>query len=416
MEKKSGAIITGMGCISAAGLNLKKNMETLFKGIQNCAPPVLFTTNHSQKYPVFEILHDVQLEHQEVDGIPSRFSLKQESLQQQSNLTRTARLVLIATYQALDDAGLSMNDFYGKRTGVCIGTTVGSTLNSIDFYSCFRKGECPDILPVQRFLESNPAASIAERFNLTGPIQTVANACSSGTDALGIALSWIQNGLCDMVIAGGGDELCRVTCNGFTSLMITDPEPCRPFDARRKGLNLGEAAGIMVLESRESAGQRRSEPRGYICGYGTSCDAHHLVAPDPEGAGLERAIIQALDFSGLKPEKIAFINAHGTGTRDNDRVESIVLNRLFPGTPFFSTKGCTGHTLGAAGAIEAIFTMECLNGKNIPASTGFNKGDTELPGIPVTAPCSIHGNYALSQSLAFGGNNSALVMAGKDKL
>lgn len=432
-----------MGCVSAAGVDLKENMETLFRGIQNTTPPRTFSTDHSLVYPVFEVSPKAKLlgqDHGDIDD-SSDFNhiecLNQPHISKVDHtstvnhvsahpnfahlnhgqfppITRTTALVLRAVEQAVNDAGLSMDNFKGKRVGVCMGTTVGCSLNSIEFYKSFREGGFPDILPVQRYLESNPAACTAERYNLMGPVQTVANACASGTDALGIALSWIENGLCDIVIAGGGDELCRVTYNGFISLMITDPAPCKPFDAQRKGLNLGEGAGIMVLESPGHAEKRSARPHGYLCGYGTACDAFHLVSPDPSGAGLEKALTQAMYFSSTAHSDMAFINAHGTGTQDNDRVESTLMPRVFPEVPFFSTKGCTGHTLGAAGAIEAVYTVSCLNSKIIPASIGFKEKDPDLPGIPVSSSLSIEGRYAVSQSLAFGGNNSALVIAGKE--
>jgi 3-oxoacyl-[acyl-carrier-protein] synthase-1/3-oxoacyl-[acyl-carrier-protein] synthase II len=191
--------------------------------------------------------------------------------------------------------------------------------------------------------------------------------------------------------------------------MIADAEPVRPFDRRRRGLNLGEGAGILVLESEALARRRPGRVRASVLGYGGACDAHHLTAPHPEGAGLKRALREALAACGGRSGEIAFVNAHGTGTPDNDRVESRTLAEALPGVPFFSTKGFTGHTLGASGGIEAAFTLACLEEGRIPASAGFPEPDPELPASPVRETTATPGRLALSQSLAFGGNNAVIV-------
>ncbi|PLX85532.1 MAG: beta-ketoacyl-[acyl-carrier-protein] synthase family protein, partial [Desulfuromonas sp.] len=265
---------------------------------------------------------------------------------------------------------------------------------------------------IGRFLRSNPAAVIARQLRLDGPNQTVVNACSSGTDAIGLGASWIRAGACDIVVAGGADELSRVTYAGFSSLMITDTEPCKPFDVNRKGLNLGEGAGMMVLESDSI---RAGKPaRGYILGYGSACDAYHLTAPRPDGAGLKKAMAEAFAAAGVRPEQISFVNAHGTGTPDNDKVESATLAEMLPGVPFLSTKGYTGHTLGAAGGIEAVFSVESLRRGRLPANIGYAEADPQIDGTPVTENMTINGSYALSESLAFGGNNSVLIFGKGD--
>lgn len=390
-------VITGIGCVSGAGATLPDNMDSLFNGVRNLGPPERFTTDHVNKYPVFEVPGEME----------------DPAWEAGPGLTRTTRLALGAARQAVAQSGLCPTDFSGTRTGVCLGTSTGSSLNSIQFYDEFRSRRSPNLLPVRRYLNSNPAACLSRQYRLNGPVQTVVNACSSGTDALGIASTWIEQGVCDIVIAGGADELTRVTYNGFISLMITDHEPSRPFDGTRNGLNLGEGAGIMVLESEQHALANGRIPLGSILGYGMACDAHHLVAPHPAGLGLRKALDHALTFSRVPREEIAFVNAHGTGTRDNDRVESRVLADLLPGVPFGSTKGCTGHTLAAAGALEAAFSVACLNEQRMPPSTGFKESSEEMASSPVSKAMDLKGNVAVSQSLAFGGNNSVLVLEGK---
>jgi len=240
---------------------------------------------------------------------------------------------------------------------------------------------------------------------------TVVNACSSGTDAIGVAASWIRAGLCDLAIAGGADEMYRVPVAGFWSLGVMSSQLCAPFDRDRAGLNLGEGAGILVLTSDKFGRDRNIPPVFELAGFGSSCDAHHLTAPHPDGRGLDAAIRTALSQAGIAPSQIAFINAHGTGTLDNDRVEGKVIDRIFGhDIPFLSTKGYTGHTLGAAGGLEAVFTLLGLRERWIPASAGFDNAADDVPIAPVAKQTSVFGEYALSTSLAFGGNNSALII------
>lgn len=384
--------ITGLGCICAAGNSLDDALAALYAGRRAPAPPRRFSSSHATRYPVFEV---------------AAFSEPPE-------LLRTSALALHAAREALADAGLDAEALRALRVGVCVGTTVGSAMNDESFCREYRAGGEPDLAPIERILRSNPAAVVAREFGFGGPCQTVVNACASGTDAVGLAASWIRGGICDLVLAGGGDELSRITYNGFISLMITDDSPCRPFDRERKGLNLGEGAGMLVLESEAVRTRRGARARSYLLGYGSACDAHHLTAPRPDGEGLRAAVAEALACCDTPAAAISFVNAHGTGTPDNDRVESGVLADLFPGVPYHSTKGYTGHTLGAAGAIEAVFTVSFLERGLIPGSAGFATADPELAGTPVQGNTGISGRVALSQSLAFGGNNSVIVLGSGD--
>lgn len=392
MNSSVPVAVTGLGCLSGAGMTLAENMTNLFGGNRYPGPPVRFSTDHPVAYPVLELRDEFQLPLD--DG--------------QLIYARTSQLALAAAREALTDAGLDESSLRGKRVGVCIGTTVGCALNCDDFYRDYKAGKTPGMMIIERYLRSNPAAVIARQLKLDGPTQTVVNACSSGTDAVGLAAAWLRAGVCDIVISGGADELSRVTYAGFSSLMITDTEPCKPFDLKRKGLNLGEGAGILILA--RGAEVEKSRARGYVLGYGAACDAHHLTAPRPDGAGLKQALAEALAAAAVSAAQISFVNAHGTGTPDNDRVEGRVLNEILPGVPFISTKGYTGHTLGAAGAIEAVFTLACLARGEVPASIGFAEQDPEIPATPVRVNTPIDGNLALSQSLAFGGNNAVLIL------
>lgn len=385
--------VTGLGCLSGAGMNLAETMDNMFRNQRFPHPPQRFSTDHPVSYPVLELRDDFQLPLDE----------------QETVYTRTSQLALAAALEAVAHAGLSAEQLRGKRVGVCIGTTVGCALNCDDFYRSYKEGDNPSLQVIERFRRSNPAAVISRQLELNGPTQVVVNACSSGTDAIGIGASWLRAGACDIVIAGGADELSRVTYAGFSSLMITATEPCRPFDVNRKGLNLGEGAGVVVLERTPDCDGK--EIHGYVIGYGSACDAYHLTAPHPDGVGLIRALNEAFATAGVTPEQIAFVNAHGTGTPDNDRIESHVLKKVLPGVPFLSTKGYTGHTLGAAGGLEAVFTLACMKRGEIPANIGFADADPALAGTPVAVNTALNTDYALSESLAFGGNNAVLIFA-----
>ncbi len=386
-------VVTGLGCLSGAGMNLNENLKNLFAGCRYPGAPIRFSTDHPVAYPVLEL----------------RDAFKLPLDEDQLVYARTGQLALAAALGALSAAGYEEASLRGRRVGVCIGTTVGCALNCDDFYRDYKAGKNPGMAIIERYLRSNPAAVIARQLKLNGPVQTVVNACSSGTDAIGLGASWLRSGACDIVISGGADELSRVTYAGFSSLMITDTEPCKPFDVNRKGLNLGEGAGIMILERADRVDKTRI--LGRVLGYGSACDAHHLTAPRPDGAGLKAALAEAFRTADVGAKQIAFVNAHGTGTPDNDRIEGRVLNEVLPGVPFLSTKGYTGHTLGAAGAIEAVYTLACLNRGEIPASIGFAELDPQIPVTPVTVNTPLGGHIGLSQSLAFGGNNAVLILA-----
>ncbi len=389
--KKRRAAVTGLGCICAAGSTVEETMRSLYAGERNPAPPVLVRTDIEKISPVFEIFSD--------------FTGEGEG----RNATRTTLLAIQAAREALAQAGLDAAALKAARVGVIVGTTVGCTLNNEQFCREYRLSQKPDVSPVTRFHANNPALHLAGLFGCGGPAMTVANACSSGTDAVGIAKHWIETGLCDIVIAGGSDELCRTTYIGFTCLMITSQEPCRPFDRNRKGLNLGEGAGILIIEDHESARNRGARALAFINGYGSSADAYHPTAPHPEGLGLRRAMKMALAEAGVAFGEVAFINAHGTSTVDNDKVEGKVIADLFPARiPVVSTKSYTGHTLGAAGAIEAVFTVKGLMDRRVPATLGFEEGEGVI--TPTVENTPVAGTTAISNSLAFGGNNAVLVV------
>lgn len=387
--------ITGMGCVSGAGLGLAANMEALKHGRRAPVPPALFPAE--RQYPVFTC------------PIPEEYALPGPPEPAEIKIcSRTAHLALYAAREALDGAGLTTDELQSARVGVCLGTSVGTALEFFEYYKAHREGREEPLDVVHRYLISNPSLALSRFLRVRGPVQTVANACSSGADAIGFAAQWIRDGLCDIAICGGTDALAQVIYYGFASLQLLADEPCRPFDKNRKGLNLGEGAGIMVLES--PARVRPEKALGRIRGYGTCTDAYHLTAPHPEGRGLSKALSQALEQAGASISDIAFINAHGTATSANDAAEGAFFRSHLPDIPFIATKGCTGHTLGAAGAIEAVFTLAHLRAGSLPASAGFAESDPAIGASPVAAPTALRSGMGLTQSLAFGGNNSILLL------
>ena len=382
-------VITGIGAISAAGADLAETLATFEKGRARAGALSLFET--SLTYPVFEVKH-----------------LRRKA---RGDEMRSISLALCAVEEALTDAGLS-SGLSRFRVGVCLGTTVASQLNDMEFYRGYRSETPVSMDPVDRYLKGNLAEAVGRAIGLRGPSLTVVNACSSGADAIGVALSWLRDGVCDIAIAGGADELNIVPLCGFGALGILSDSICAPFDRDRKGLNLGEGAGVLVLESEEIARKRGRQSLLRLAGYGSAADAFHLTAPIPDGSGLEAALNKAMSEAGIHAGDVCFVNAHGTATPDNDKIEGSVFRRIFGSEiKFLSSKGFIGHTLGAAGGLEAAFTAAALREGWIPGSAGFVQEDDEIHLSPVRETTPITGCFAVSTSLAFGGNNAAVVIS-----
>lgn len=387
--RPASAAITGLGVVSGAGAGVAASLESLRAGKRSPGPVTLFPT--PLEFPVFE-----------AGSLPPGMSFPGG---------RTLGLAMWAVSEALADAGLEGGVIPRLRVGVCMGTTVQSRVNDIEFYRAYRDTGAPPLEPVDNYLDGDLAAFVGRRIGTRGPCVNVVNACSSGTDAIGIGLSWLRAGLCDIVVAGGADEMSRIPYCGFGSLGVASLEPCAPFDRNRKGLNLGEGAGVLVMETEACARGRGVRKRAILAGYGSAADGYHLTAPHPEGRGLKASIARALEEAGATPAEVAFVNAHGTATHDNDKVEGRVLLATFgENVKVVSTKGYTGHALGAAGGIEAVFAVAGLVEGWIPASAGFVEPDPDIGLTPVREATAVGGRYAVSTSLAFGGNNAALVV------
>ena len=379
--------VAGYGAVCTAGNNIDEILKTFSEGDKTIpAKSKLLSTDIEN--PVFEI-----------PSIPSK-----------DNEKRTYTLLKLALNEALNSLNTDLNKLNEFKIGVCLGTSVACQLNDIEFMAEYMNSGQLDTDSICNYLHGNLSTSIKKKYGFDGPDLTVVNACTSGSDSIGTAALWIRNGFCDIAIAGGADEINKVPLSGFGSLSNMSEEPCKPFDKNRSGLNIGEGAGIVIIASEKAISKLNLECKIELAAYAGATDAYHLTAPSPDGAGLEKAITKALQFADINKDAISFINAHGTATKDNDLVEGKVFNKVFGSDiKFLSTKGYTGHTLGAAGGIEAVFTIAALKERWIPASAGFREYDEEVGLSPVKTVTEITGNFAMSTSLAFGGNNSVLI-------
>ncbi|MBQ7206819.1 MAG: beta-ketoacyl synthase chain length factor [Lentisphaeria bacterium] len=385
----SRAGISGMGVVSAPG----DGVPVVRRGLYAPEGPVPRLPRRFETQltlPVFEIPDPPETG--EGEGLPLRF-------------------LLHALEEALKDAKLSRGELRARRVGIAVGTTEACQLDNIPCHARIRKGDLSDLAPALSYVRGMPAEYLRRFLGTSGPAVTVSNACASGADALMIALEWLRTGRCDLAIAGGCDSVSKVAFNGFNALRVCSGEPCRPFDAKRSGLNLGDAAGVLILEAPERAAARGVRAEYELGGAGKTADGFHITQPESSGRELERAVRLALAQAELTAGDIDFVNAHGTGTPVNDRVEGAVLARIFGAKlRYQSTKALTGHTLGAAGAIEAVFTRIMLEERRAAPSRRCSVPDPELPAFPLRTSVPVSGSAALSTSLAFGGSNTALVI------
>jgi len=337
--------------------------------------------------------------------------------------SRTDLMCLLAACEALEGAGyLGVSGAVSgeiSEFGVSVGSTTGGMLEGEESILRAASGPKPRRLRAGALLSvpcSQPAVRVSHWAGFTGPCLANTTACSSGAVAVAVAADAIRRGEAPGMLAGGADSLCRLTLSGFGSLKLLDAEPCRPFDASRRGLSLGEGAGILVLEDWDRARHRGVRILAEFLDYGTSCDAHHLTSADPNGLGAAAALRTALERSFREPGDVDYINAHGTGTPLNDASEVTALRAVFGPLvrriPVSSTKSLFGHALGAAGGLEAVVTVMALETQVLPPTVGWKGGDESfdldiVPGI--ARPARIR--MALSNNFGFGGGNCTLAFA-----
>jgi len=344
---------------------------------------------------------------------------------EQRRLSVADRFAVFAASEALHQAGLT-TPLDQVEAGVWFGSSTGGMFESEEFFRRFvtdrRHARLGDLASQQ---VNGPGDAVARHLGVTGPVQTISSACSSGALALGAALDAVRSGTVDVAVAGGSDSLCRLTYAGFNALRSVDEEPCLPFRAGRAGMSFGEGAAVLVLEPLERALARGATPLAELAGAGASCDAHHMTAPEPGGTGAAAALQAALRDARLPASAIDFVNAHATGTPLNDAAEWQALVRVFgerAGTiPIVLTKAILGHLLGSAGAIEAVVTVLCLLHRELhPAPSAVrppaDPASTEQEDLPASLvldrPLAVpEAHAAVSTSLAFGGANAALVFS-----
>lgn len=321
--------------------------------------------------------------------------------------SRSNRLVAALLEPLLGRIAAATERFGAARIGVVIGSSTSGIADNEPHYRTFaNEGAWPASYSYARQELGDPARFAAQMTGAAGPCYGISTACTSGAKALVSAARLLAADLCDVVLCGGVDTLCGLTLNGFAALEALSATPCLPFSRNRSGITIGEGGALFLLD--RAPGELR------LAGWGETCDAYHLSAPDPEGRGADLAIRTALDTAGIGPSEIGYINLHGTGTRLNDRAEAQVTRRLFgERTACGSTKGMTGHMLGAAGACEAAFVALCLQQGRLPPHVWDGVSDPELARINLVEEQGVRcsDRYMMSTSYAFGGNNCVLILA-----
>lgn len=399
MSKK--IVVTGLGILSAIGAGVLRNLEALQLGETGICQMKYLESRH-KALPVGEI----KFTNQEL--------LDMLSLDIEVILPRNFFISLIAIAEALESAKIKPREAL-YRIGLIIGTSVGGMDKTEKYYDRQVNGLSQGKLRNMHLHDCGSITeAVADYFGIKDFVSTVTTACSSGANAILMGGRLIRSGLLDVVIVGGVDALTLFTLNGFDSLQILDRELCKPFDHHRRGLNLGEAAGFLVIESENNALRRSGNILCEFSAAGNAADAYHQTASSPEGTGARLAMSKTIQQAGILPKDIQLVNAHGTGTRNNDLSEGIAIEQIFgDNVPYVSsTKGYTGHTLGAAGGVEAIFSVLSILDDCVFANLNFSTPMQELAFRPVDRFLESAGiRHVLSNSFGFGGNSTSLLFS-----
>ncbi len=392
-------LVTGMGIITGLGIGKDNTLQALL-----------------QKQSSIGTVHYLQTIHKELPA--SEVQLTNEQMYHLLGVdasevyTRTSLLGRVALREALQEA-----DILNKRPGriaFISGTTVGGMDKSEQYYKDFLSNNTKN-----QYIEAHDCGAttdlIAKEYDgVFDLMTTISTACSSAANAIILGANLIKTGRVDAAIVGGSECLSKFHFNGFNSLMILDKEPCRPFDKTRAGLNLGEGAAFIVIESEKSVKERNITPICKLSGYANTCDAYHQTASSPDGEGAYLAMGKALKQSGLQPEDIDYINAHGTGTQNNDETEGIAIMRVFGDNIHYvsSTKSFTGHTTSAAGSVEGVISILALQHNFIPVNLNFSQQMEELSFTPATdSKTDRRLKHVLTNSFGFGGNDSSCIFS-----
>lgn len=408
-------VVTGLGVVTAVGNNVSESWEAVKNGKSGAGPITLFDASE----------HLVKIAAQVKDFTLDTYGVDHKITRK---LSRFQKFLLGASIEAVKDAGYKDGELSTERTAIVTGIGIGLS-DSLE--TGYQKYFDPDggvsrlpPLTAPQSLNNEAAANVAMYFNINGPAYTISTACASGSDSLGLAFDMVRSGRMDICIAGGTDANitgfnigCYQALSALTTKYNDNPSiACRPFDRDRSGFVMGEGAGVLILESYEHAVARGAHIYAEFAGYGSSSDAYHITAPKPDGSGGALAMQRALEDAGMKPEEIQYYNAHGTSTVANDAAETQMLKTVFgeyaTKLKISSTKSETGHTVGAAGAIEAILSIKAMEDSFVPPTINLENPDVEhgcdLDYTPQTGvACDI--NAFASCSLGFGGHNACVI-------
>jgi len=401
-ENSKRIVVTGLGIITSIGENVTSFERAMFEGQCGIGPISLFDTNGFPTQSAGQVKNN---------DLGIDFKTK--------DIRRTSRcdlLGLIAAKEAFLSAGNLLKKYQAENIGIVLGGGAGG-MHSWETYrrTAWQSGKTPDASPVLAASPGTLTDLIGNLYLLAGVRSTVTTACSSSATAIGYAFDLIRSGTQKAVISGGSESLSELTFAGFNSLKVTAPDFCRPFDKHRNGLSLGEGAAILVLEDYHYARERGAKIWAEVMGYAINSDAFHLTSPDPSARGVSRVMALAVENSGIQPMEVDYINAHGTATKINDKMETKGIKNVFgkkkaETLAVSSTKSMVGHCLGASGAIEAVATILALRKQIVPPTIHYETPDPEcdLDVVPNTSrPMDIR--IALCNSFAFGGNNTSLV-------
>ena len=387
-------VVSGLGVVSPYGVGVKSFWTGLAAGACAIKPITLIDTEGFRS----RIAAEVPAEVLPALGVSRRRS-------------RADRLALAAAREALADSGLEGRA--RRDAALLVGAVGGGMLEGEDWYWGESRGQpTGDIRALRSILPLSHAETLGARLRLTGPKETVVMACASGSASIALGADLIRAGVTPTALAGGVDALTHICFMGFNALKLLDPTPCRPFDRDRRGMSIGEAAAFLVLEDAEHCRARGGRVLARLAGSGMTTDAHHVTAPHPEGEGMIQSMRMALADAGLDPAAVGYVNAHGTGTPQNDRAEALALRRVFGegGVLVSSTKSLIGHTMAAAGSVEAAATILALQHGLLPPTASLEHVDPDVPFdcLPVTARAA-DVDAALSNSFGFGGQNVSLL-------
>ncbi len=393
-------VITGAGIVTALGLGWKPNAEGFRAGRPAFRPVSLFDVSRQRVKTAAEV------------DLPDALPPTGLSRRQVGRLDRAGKMLLLAANEAWQQAGWKP----AANLPLVLGTTAGGMSLGEDYFRQAVQSPIRHRRQPTRAIHYQPqvqARMVLDALNFNGPITIISNACASGSNAIGQAWNLIRCGQAERALAGGYDALSLLVFAGFDALQALSPTVCRPFDARRDGLALGEGAALVALETLEHAQRRKATILGELIGYGTTIDQHHLTQPQPEGNAALAAMNLACDAARLGPTEVDYINAHGTGTVLNDSAEALAISRWAgpraTTLPVSSTKASIGHLLGAAGAVEAVICLMALRKQWLPVQAAFETPDPVCNFPIVRQPRDAQVNVALSNSFGFGGVNATLI-------